>query len=180
MLTTMRGAFRRLTLGEITMASSIYKNAINYDLVKVHNAEYFPFGLQNKETAVTPNGELYWPERHFKEDYSLETTLYQWWFMHEMAHVWQYQMGMNVRLRGVMSWAVSYKYSLPDYNSLADYGMEAQASIIADYFILSRYGREKWFAVKLMQGIIGPDLKSRYEHVLKRFLRDPSDRKNLK
>ncbi|CAI0846949.1 Uncharacterised protein [Serratia entomophila] len=31
-----------------------------------------------------------------------------------------------------------------------------------------------------MQGIIGPDLKSRYEFVLKGFLHDPTDRKNLK
>jgi len=58
--------------------------------------------------------------------------------------------------------------------------MEAQASLLADYFILSRYGKERWFEVKLMQGIIGPDLKSRYEHVLKRFLNAPTDRKNLK
>lgn len=28
-----------------------------------------------------------------------------------------------------------------------------------------------------MQGIIGPDLKSRYEHVLKGFLNTPADRK---
>ena len=27
-----------------------------------------------------------------------------------------------------------------------------------------------------MQGIIGPDLKSRYEHVLKGFLNTPADR----
>ncbi|MGP1333359.1 hypothetical protein ACJ8HP_14940 [Serratia sp. CY36935] len=177
---TARGSFRRLTLGEITLSRFLYKNAIDYSLVKVHNASYFPFGLQNEETAVTPNGELYWPEKHFREDFSTETTRYLWWFMHEMAHVWQYQMGMNVRLRGIMSWAVTYKYSLPDYYSLADYGMEAQASLLADYFILSRYGKERWFEVKLMQGIIGPDLKSRYEHVFKGFLNTPADRKNLK
>ena len=33
---------------------SLYKNAIDYSLVKVHNASYFPFDLQNEETAVTP------------------------------------------------------------------------------------------------------------------------------
>ncbi len=43
---------------------------------------------------------------------------------------------MNVLLRGTMSWAATYEYSLPNYNTLADYGMEQQASILADYFYL--------------------------------------------
>lgn len=59
---TARGSFRRLTPGEITLSRFLYKNAIDYSLIKVHNASYFPFGLQNEETAVTPNGELYWPK----------------------------------------------------------------------------------------------------------------------
>lgn len=59
---TARGSFRRLTPCEITLSRFLYKNAIDYSLVKVHNASYFPFGLQNEETAVTPNGELYWPK----------------------------------------------------------------------------------------------------------------------
>ena len=54
---TARGSFRRLTLGEITLSRSLYKNAIDYSLVKVHNASYFPFDLQNEETAVC-SGQL--------------------------------------------------------------------------------------------------------------------------
>ena len=102
----------------------------------MHNAGYFPFGLQNDNTAVTPNGEIYFTPKNFREDYSRESAGFQHWFIHEMAHVWQYQMKMNVLLRGTMSWAATYEYSLPNYNTLADYGMEQQASILADYFYL--------------------------------------------
>ena len=101
----------------------------------MHNAGYFPFGLQNDNTAVTPNGEIYFTQRIFVKIIQ-ESAGFQHWFIHEMAHVWQYQMKMNVLLRGTMSWAATYEYSLPNYNTLADYGMEQQASILADYFYL--------------------------------------------
>jgi hypothetical protein len=62
-------------------------------------------------------------------------------FLHEMMHVWQHQHGMMVRLRGAFSWAVDYSYSLDKHHFL-DYGLEQQASLISDYWLLKTYGFE--------------------------------------
>ena len=60
--------------------------------------------------------------------------------MHELTHVWQHQNGMWVRTRGLFSNFADYNYSLDSKKKLSDYGMEQQASIVADYFILKTYG----------------------------------------
>ena len=59
--------------------------------------------MQNSDTAVTPFGEIYFPEKHFKHDFSTEQSNDKHWFMHEMVHVWQYQRGMAVAIKGLMS-----------------------------------------------------------------------------
>jgi hypothetical protein len=61
--------------------------------VRVHNDEFLPFDLQPDNTAMTPNGEIYFNPSRFKEDFSLSTPRDQHWLMHEMVHVWQYQLG---------------------------------------------------------------------------------------
>lgn len=60
-------------------------------------------------------------------------------FIHEMMHVWQYQKGYSVKLRGLFSWAVNYHYDL-NLQSIASYSMGQQASIVADYWLLINYG----------------------------------------
>jgi hypothetical protein len=92
---------RPLTAGEIALSKTMFKDAINYAKVKVNQGSYFPFGLQDKNTAVTPNGELYFVGDRFSQDFSVDDKYEQHWFIHEMVHVWQYQLGMNVKLRGV-------------------------------------------------------------------------------
>lgn len=56
-----------------------------------------------------------------------------------MMHVWQHQHGMWVRTRGAFSWAADYTYSLNEKN-LLDYGLEQQASLVSDYWLLKYYG----------------------------------------
>lgn len=46
---------------------------------------------------------------------------------------------MNVIMRGLVSWAVSYNYRL-DKKSLSAYSMEQQASIVSDYWLLMKFG----------------------------------------
>jgi len=62
---------------------------------------------------------------------------------------------------------------------LANYPMEQQASIIADYYILKFSGINLWLEVRLFTGIVGPDLLAKYERVLSWFLSDPTDKKGL-
>ncbi|WP_313667168.1 hypothetical protein [Atlantibacter sp.] len=170
---------RNLTPGEIALAKSIFKASINYSLVRVHKGSYFPFNLQDENTAVTPNGEIYFMPRYYSADHSHDSPEMQHWFIHEMTHVWQYQLGLNVRLRGSVSWAVSYHYSLPNYKIFSDYSMEEQASIVADYFFLIKHGQGGFSRVANLQGIKGPDLLKRYEWTMRRFLIDPAYRGNL-
>ena len=118
------------------MAQLLFKDAIDYSTVKVHNEGYLPFGLQKKYTAMTPNGEIYFNAEDFRDDFSLEKSREKHWIMHEMAHVWQHQLGYPVLLRGAIRLGVSYEYDLAQDKSLADYNMEAQGDLLADYFAL--------------------------------------------
>ena len=135
---------------------------------------------------MTPNGEQYWPNIVFMEDFSIMGIGVQRWFMHESVHVWQYQMGMFVKAEGLFSWAVSYQYVLEEDKVLSDYGMEKQACIIADYFVLTRYGFAEWENQPRMRKAPKPDdqlgeqsLIALYQKVLALFLKNPKDREVL-
>jgi len=112
-MATAKDDFRSLTAGEVRMARTIFGDTVNYSHVRVYKGSYFPFNLQDNGTAVTPNGNMYWPEPIFKEDFSSESSLNKNWFMHEFVHIWQHNMDMSVRTRGLISKYVNYRYSLP-------------------------------------------------------------------
>ncbi|MGB8668040.1 MAG: type IV secretion protein Rhs, partial [Serratia inhibens] len=97
-----RDGLRLLTSGEIRLATELYGRGIQYNRVWVHHGSYLPFGVQENNTAMTPNGEIWFETNVYRDDYSIASTDYQHLFMHEMMHVWQYQRGMNVRMRGLV------------------------------------------------------------------------------
>ena len=134
-----RGGLRRLTLGEIHLASSVYGFSIQYNKVWIHRESYLPFNLQADNVAMTPDGELYFQEGTYSPDFSMDLIDAQHIFLHEMMHVYQHQRGMWVRTRGMFSWAVSYEYHL-DKEKLSDYPMEQQACIVSDYWLLLHHG----------------------------------------
>ncbi|OWQ45938.1 Rhs element Vgr protein [Roseateles noduli] len=156
------------------MARLLFKDALDYTVIKVHKDEYLPFGLQPDDTAMTPNGEMYFNKAYFKEDFSQGEDGDKHWFMHEMVHVWQHQLGYWVRLRGAIRIGLSYKYELKSGQTLGDYNMEAQGDLLADYFALKH--------------LASPDAMSQrqyakslplFEEVLKSFIADPADKANL-
>jgi hypothetical protein len=164
---------RGLTAGEITMASLLFGGAIDYARVRVHDRRYLPL-LQPKNCAMTPNGSIYFHHSCFLPDYSAGKAPGIHWFMHEMAHVWQHQLGYPVRLRGAIRIGLPYHYELREGATLADYNMEAQGDLLADYFALKfmhqpRIMRQRRYAHAL----------ALYEQVLAGFLADPADRGNL-
>lgn len=140
--TLKEGGIRLLTPGEITLAKTVFGSSIEYSTVWIHKDSYLPFNLQNEDTAMTPNGEIYFRNQH-RNDFSKSTDNLQHLFIHEMSHVWQRTKGMNVIGRGLVSWLVSYRYTL-DGRLLSEYPMEQQAQIIADNFILQAYGYSSW------------------------------------
>jgi hypothetical protein len=164
---------RGLTAGEIAMASLLFGDAIDYARVRVHDRRYLPL-VQPKNCAMSPNGSIYFHHSCFLPDYSVGNASGIHWFMHEMAHVWQHQLGYPVRLRGAVRIGLSYHYELREGALLSDYNMEAQGDLLADYFALKfmqqpRIVRQRRYAHSLPL----------YERVLAGFLADPADRANL-
>ncbi|ARJ41640.1 type IV secretion protein Rhs [Pantoea alhagi] len=171
-----QGSLRLMTPGEINMAKTIFGNAIIYSRVWIHYDSYFPFGLQSQNVAMAPNGEIYMRDYLYAHDFSAISDIgKQHTFIHELTHVWQYQKGMWVRTRGLFSWAASYHYDFNENKYLHDYTMEQQAQIVADYFLLYRYGYGLWLkllpSVGTFTGKAHPNIKADYERVLTHFLR---------
>jgi len=166
------GHYRTLTADEIAMASLLFRDAVHYRLVRIHARRYMPF--QPRNCAMTPNGSMYFHRSCFLPDYTRGDPAVVHWFMHEMVHVWQHQLGYPVRLRGAIRIGLSYQYELREGAQLSDYNMEAQGDLLADYFALKfmrkpRVMRQRRYADQL----------ALYERVLARFLADPRDPDNL-
>lgn len=138
---TQYGGLRRLRLGEINLASSLYGYSIYYNRVWVHYGSYLPLNLQPSDIGMTPNGEMWFRDK-YEDDFSMpkkSRVEQQHLFMHEMMHVWQHQRGMWVRTRGLVSRFADYTYSL-DKNTLLDYSLEQQATLVSDYWLLKTFG----------------------------------------
>jgi hypothetical protein len=164
---------RGLTPGEMRMASLLFGGALDLARVRVHGRRYLPL-VQPKNCAMTPNGSIYFHPSCFLPDYAAGDPHTIHWFMHEMVHVWQHQLGYPVRLRGALRIGLSYRYELRPDATLADYNMEAQGDLLADYFALkymrnTRVMRQRRYAGQL----------ALYERVLARFLAAPRDPDNL-
>lgn len=167
---------RPLTEGEIAMARLVFKDSINYSSVRIHNEEYLPFGFQNDDTAMTPNGGMYFNPDRFKQDFSIEDKSSKIWFMHEMTHIWQYQLGYSVTWNGFWL-AITGGYiggrayridpsdspGSPDIQKdFSDFNMEQQARIIEEYYAAHHLNDTRF----------SQNLKF-YQRVLHDFLRNP-------
>jgi hypothetical protein len=165
---------RQLTPGEIEMAQSIFKDSVDYPRVKVHDEEYLWFGLQDDDTAITPNGEMYFNPKRFNADFSSASYGDRLWFMHEMTHVWQHQLGYPVKIRGALRFGLTYGYTLDTTRRLGHYNMEAQGNVLSDYWALKTYGQPPF--ISQMKHIKDLPL---YETVLEHFLANPGDTSHL-
>lgn len=139
--TKLQAKGRPLTNGEIALAQIIFGSAIDYTVVRVHQGKFLFF--QANDTAMTPKGELYMAGE-YSIDYSkeLDITL-QALFIHEMVHVWQYQLsykvmwiGLWLALKGGYINRRAYQYVNLVQNKLdiSEFNMEQQGAIIEDYF----------------------------------------------
>lgn len=137
---------RALTQNEKRLGATVFQNALNYKAVRIHDEKYIFFQAAN--VLMTPNGQIYAPGTMYRNDYASEPLNYQELFIHELAHVWQYQMKvLNPKLSGLFefvrngfSYGKAYRYVLQSEKDLTDYGMEQQAAIVADYFTVEKCG----------------------------------------
>lgn len=173
--TLKEGGVRLLTLGEIALATSVFASTIEYSTVWIHRESYLPFDLQDEDTAMAPNGELYF-RNQYQDDFSETLPYQQHLFIHEMSHVWQRARGMNVIARGLVSWLVSYRYKL-DGRLLSEYPMEQQAQIIADNFVVKTFGYQMWRYLEIKKNpdvtldgdISEPAIQKGYRNALRGF-----------
>lgn len=116
------------------MLRSVFRSGITYPSVRVHNFKHFFFQPDN--TAMTPNGEIYFPPGHYAGDFSTANLSKRAWFVHESAHLYQhYGLKWNVYVRGAVD--REYTYTLdPAKTKLSDYGLEQMGDIAQDYYIL--------------------------------------------
>lgn len=139
LLLRRREAGRALTDGELAAARSVFDDAIAWERVRVHARGFTPF--QPRRTAVSPLGAI-----HFRREDCLPDFSGDWadmaWLIHELVHVWQYQTGVPVILRGL--WERRYAYgALDPARPLRRYGIEQQAAIVEDWFRRGR-GQPPW------------------------------------
>ena len=168
------GGVRQLTIGEIALARTLFGGSIIYSKVWVHLESYLPFNMQPVNVAMTPNGELWFREGTYSPDFSLERDIQKKHrFMHEMVHAWQAQKGMFVRTRGLFSRFADNSYSL-DKADFLHYGLEQQASIASDYWLLLTYGFNSGTSYLSVYRDYNPNesvysLISKYKAVMKGF-----------
>lgn len=169
---------RKLTPLEYMLALKVFKSSINYNLVKIHDYAYIFF--QPKNSGMTPNGEIYLYNA-YKEDFGLERPAISAFFIHEMAHVWQYQNKILHPITAAISetiyhffdYAKAYRYTLDGSKDLRDYKIEQQASIIEDYFRTNFVGLLP--TPNNLQNNYAKVKKDRlYEKVLAKFIENPS------
>ncbi|PLY47557.1 type IV secretion protein Rhs [Janthinobacterium sp. ROICE36] len=171
----MRVLRRPLTIGETAMARSVFHGAIDYARVRVVRGAFLPFGLQDQNTAMTPRGSLHFMPAQYRDDFSREGNSGKLFFIHEMVHVWQYQLGYCVLLHGVLLALRggyirqrAYRYDAQAGGILSDFNMEQQGDIIAHYFGARQLGIPAYVA-KLPQ----------LQDILQGFLLDPAERRLL-
>lgn len=170
---------RPLTPGEVELAKRVFKDSIDYDKVKIHNEKYVAF--QPDESAMTPNGEIYAVGTNtYLKDYSDGRVYDRGFFIHEIAHVWQYQLNILNPITAAIGQYVlngfdysrAYAYELKPGKDLLDYSIEQQAQIIEDYYL-------RWIAKviprkKHLQNNAGPAvIMPLYSRVMARFLQNP-------
>lgn len=134
--------YRGLTNGEIAIAQSVFGELIHYSEVKIFNIPYLPWQPEN--IFIAPNGNLYVHQKYFSKDYSKCSIGLQSLFIHELAHILQFQQNTNVIVKGAIL-QLGYYLSFKQYNpyryqfivgkKFNQYNIEQQGDIARDIFL---------------------------------------------
>lgn len=134
--------YRQLTVGEIQICKHVFEDLIDYEQVKILNHPYLPW--QPVGILMAPNGYIHLKNVDYCTDFSSQNLAYQAVFIHEMAHIYQYQRNVNVLLRGAILQTVfylsrgrynPYRYQLKPHKNYFHYNIEQQGDIAKDIFL---------------------------------------------
>ena len=131
---------RGLTPGEIAIAQSVFRDAIDYSKVRLVRRKWWP--LHPRNAAMAPMGNIYFhPEGGvWSEDFSKESLGRQGFFIHEMTHVWQTQAKGRFYLPLMRHPFCRYTYQLHPGREFSRYGLEQQAEIVRHIFLMEHGG----------------------------------------
>jgi hypothetical protein len=123
---------RPLTPGEIALVASVFGPALDPAPVRIHRAKYW--ALHPWWMTMAPDGAIWCHPNgpNWSADYAAEPPGFQAHFVHEMVHVWQYQVGGHLALRRPPF--ARYGYALVPGKNFARYGIEQQAMIVEHAF----------------------------------------------
>lgn len=134
--------YRGLTSGEIEMARPVFGHLIDYAKIKIFNIPYLPW--QPANIFMAPNGNLFVHQKYFRADYSTCSISLQGIFIHELAHILQFQQHTNVIVKGAILQAGyylsfkhynPYQYQLIQGKAFSSYNIEQQGNIARDIFL---------------------------------------------
>jgi hypothetical protein len=133
-----RPRIRPLSARERDLVASVFGAGLDLDAVTVRCAKFW--ALHPWWVTMAPDGHIWCHPNGFDwvADYALQPLGMQAHFVHEMVHVWQVQQA------GSLVWRrppfARYAYEIVGGKRFGDYGIEQQACIVADAFLL-RAGR---------------------------------------
>ncbi|MBW9332388.1 hypothetical protein FEE59_02570, partial [Herbaspirillum sp. RU 5E] len=105
---------RSLTADEIAEVRQTFKDPIDVSKVRIFSTQWM--ALQGERTAMTPDGNIYFPLAAGCEDLTrCANGYYKDVFVHEMAHVMQHQSGVNV-IAEALPQQIMYGISFGLYN----------------------------------------------------------------
>jgi hypothetical protein len=133
----MRDA-RPLTHGEISLAQSVFGDAIDYARVRIIRGRWWPFQPRGVVMAPTGNIHFHPADPNWSEDFAAASRSLQGLFIHEMTHVWQSQTRGKYYLPLMRHPFCRYGYQLREGWRFDRYGLEQQAEIVRHRFLADR------------------------------------------
>jgi len=127
---------RALTSGEVDLARSIFRDAIDYARVRIVNGKWWPLHPRNAAMAPTGNVHFHPHGQLWSDDFSCDTLGKQGLFIHELTHVWQAQRRGSWYLVLMRHPFCRYHYTIRPGWPLERYGIEQQAEIVRHAFLL--------------------------------------------
>ena len=124
---------------EKALAQRVFGSLLDCERPKIIATRYLPW--QAHGILMAPNGNIYVNLSDYSSNYALESKFIQGIFIHELAHVMQYQRGIHVLLKGALLQSAyylsfkyynPYKYTYHPQKAFSSYNIEQQGEIARD------------------------------------------------
>jgi hypothetical protein len=127
---------RALTEGEAALIARVFGGAIDCARVRINRLKWWMW--QPAWVTMAPDGNLWFHPNGdaWSPDFSRERPWLRGHFIHEMVHVWQHQCGVNLLLKRPPFARYAY-LPLAEGKAFTRYGLEQQAEIVKDAYLLS-------------------------------------------